>query len=536
MVCPVIVMKKSRDYSRYKKMYFKPEFGDCVACGHRLKRDHIAWRKHIQTMKGKIFAFSYAYKCSSTACGRTYRSAEADLLSLPFRTYSLDVLAEIGFLRHEEKRSIPEIDESLSRKRIDISERECYDLVHLFEELIATRPIELDQDFLEKAGENGGIVLAIDGVQPERGNSTLYVLQDALTSKVLYADYLYNSSSGNIAAIIGKVRDALERLGIPIIAVISDHQVSIRLGVKRALPGVRHQFCHFHVLRNACLPVMDLDRNLKKKIRKRIRGIPKIERSLQGRDDPMASQVRDACSLLRGLLIYPGTKPLTFSGMSVFQRLASIDGTIRRMLLAGNDSDLRKLSGITGRWREFIGDYRKVSDLAVYANRLRETLASESSSDEVKRTLTAFLENIRRKIREGGIWSNLTAMADTIENHWDGLFFCYDDKRIPRTDNNLEITIRHNKTSYRRMSGFRSWDSFIAQYGRSTFLIPHASRNELVEMEEKVSREAFSDRWREFTSRKKCQALMRKASTGYNAALKTIESRWRLSGGSAGTK
>ncbi|MCL5782391.1 MAG: hypothetical protein M1476_00555, partial [Candidatus Thermoplasmatota archaeon] len=34
------------------------------------------------------------------------------------------------------------------------------------EELIATKPIELDQDFLEKAGENGGIVLAIDGVQP----------------------------------------------------------------------------------------------------------------------------------------------------------------------------------------------------------------------------------------------------------------------------------------------------------------------------------------------------------------------------------
>lgn len=46
----------------------------------------------------------------------------------------------------------------------------------------------------------------------------------------------------------------------------------------------------------------------------------------------------------------------------------------------------------------------------------------------------------------------------------------------------------------------------------------------------------ITGRWREFTSRKKCQALMRKASTGYNTALKTIESRWRLSGGSAGTK
>lgn len=144
--------------------YMRAQEGLAVACGCRLKRDHVAWRKHIQTLKEKIFAFIYAYKCSNAPCGRTYRSAEADLLSPPFWTYSLDVLAEIGFLGHEEKRSIPEVHESLSRKRIDISERECYDLVHSFEKLIATRPIELDPGFLEKAGENGGIVLAIDAV------------------------------------------------------------------------------------------------------------------------------------------------------------------------------------------------------------------------------------------------------------------------------------------------------------------------------------------------------------------------------------
>ena len=88
---------------------------------------------------------------------------------------------------------------------------------------------------------------------------------------------------------IGKVKDAMKRLDIPTIAVISDHQASIRIGVKKALPGVKRQFCHFHVLRNALKPIIDRDRRMKKNIRKRIRGISRIESSVLDRDDPQAS-------------------------------------------------------------------------------------------------------------------------------------------------------------------------------------------------------------------------------------------------------
>ena len=497
-------MKRSRDYSAYRKVYFKPEFSNCPLCGSRLRRDHTAWRKHVQKLDGKIYAVSCAYRCTSSICGKLYRSAEAEILSLPYRTYSLDVMAEIGYLRHEEKRSIPEICTALRAMGIDISERECYDLVHVFEELIAIRPVNMDKDFTESARNNGGVVLAIDGVQPERGNSVLYVIQDALTSRVLYADYLYDSRSDNIASLISIVKEKMDHCDLRIIAVVSDHQASIRLGVKKAIPGIKHQFCHFHILRNACLPVMDMDRNLKKRVRKRIRGIPKIERSLNEREDPAAEKVKEVCFLLRGLLIYPGTRPLTFSGMSVFQRLASIDGTIGRMLLSRDDRDLRRLSSITGRWREFTADYGNIRSLVKYVDRLRDILASEGSSDTVKLELREFIESTRAKTKAGGIWSSLKAMVDTIDHHWDGLFFCYDDPRIPRTDNNLEITIRRKKSSYRRMSGFRSWDFFIATYGRSTFLIPdQASVVDLLRIEESVDRDAFRERWHEFMSRKR---------------------------------
>lgn len=520
-------MKRSRDYCKYKKVYFKSEFDSCPTCSSPLRRDHIAWRKGIQTMNGCIYATSYAFRCSNTACARLYRSTEADLLSVPFRTYSIDVVVEIGFLRHEEKRSMKEIFLSLRKKLIDISLRECYHLLHVFEEIIAIRPVEFDPDFYATVLRNGGVVIAIDGVQPERGNSTLYVVQDALSAKVLYADYLHDSSSDNIASIIRIVKDAMEKLGVPIIAAISDHQASIRLGVRKALPGIRHQFCHFHVLRNACLPITDMDRKLKKNIRKRIRGISSIERSLSQRNDQPSGIVRNACSMLRALLLYPGTKPLSFSGMMVFRELASLDCTVRRMLVQRHDKDLEKLSGITERWREFLPSYRNLRSLWLYAHKLRRILGSEASSDCVKGKIAGFLEEIGERITEGGIYLALNAMKDTIEHHYEGLFFCYDDPRIPMTDNGLEITIRHNKTGYRRISGYRSWDSFIANYGKSTFMIPeNTDRNTLIEMADDVQRRTFMKRWKEYNERRREQSLMRSASRNYCGALKNMESLW----------
>lgn len=149
-------MKTARDYSAYRKVYFKPEFGSCHACGSAISRHHVAWKKHIQTLKGGITAISYVYECSNNACRKSYRSTEADLLSLPFRTYGVYVIVEIGYLRHEEKRSIEETLGSIGSLGIEISRTECYELSHVFEELISIRPVDLDPDWFDTVMKNGG--------------------------------------------------------------------------------------------------------------------------------------------------------------------------------------------------------------------------------------------------------------------------------------------------------------------------------------------------------------------------------------------
>ncbi|MDR0373508.1 MAG: hypothetical protein LBI79_08145 [Nitrososphaerota archaeon] len=90
-------MKKTKDYSRAKQLYFKPEINLCPHCSQPLKRSHIAWQKSIFTLKETLHTTSYAYKCKNKNCKNTketYRSTEAELLSLKHYQFGIDTISQ----------------------------------------------------------------------------------------------------------------------------------------------------------------------------------------------------------------------------------------------------------------------------------------------------------------------------------------------------------------------------------------------------------------------------------------------------------
>jgi transposase-like protein len=50
------------------------------------------------------------------------------------------------------------------------------------------------------------------------------------------------------------LKEVQDALSVPVHGVISDGQHSIRNAVATALPGIPHQLCHFHYLREAAKP------------------------------------------------------------------------------------------------------------------------------------------------------------------------------------------------------------------------------------------------------------------------------------------
>ena len=51
------------------------------------------------------------------------------------------------------------------------------------------------QRWRAKVEENGGVIISIDGIQPDKGNETIYLVRDVLTGHVLCAENVSSSET-----------------------------------------------------------------------------------------------------------------------------------------------------------------------------------------------------------------------------------------------------------------------------------------------------------------------------------------------------
>jgi hypothetical protein len=169
-------------------------------------------------------------------------------------------------------------------------------------------------------------------LQPDVGHEVLWVLRDCLSGEVLLARSLLSATSTDLAVLL---REVAGGVGVPIEGVVSDGQHSVRLAIKLTLPGVPHQLCQFHYLREAAHPVFEADRHAKKELKKQVRGVRPIERSVEGRDDAEAEAVRGYCAAVRSAITDDGRAPLAASGLKLKDRLEAVAASLDRVAAKG---------------------------------------------------------------------------------------------------------------------------------------------------------------------------------------------------------
>lgn len=284
----------------------------------------------VTTLDGLCRLVMTIRRCANPGCQfyhRPHRPEEEGSWALPQSEFGLDVIALIGALRYAEHRSVPEIHTELRGRGVAIAERTVTHLLHRYEELVALRLT--DQARLrDLLVQQGRVILALDGLQPDVGHEVLWVLRDCLSGEVLLARSLLSATEADLAALLTEVKESLP---VPIKGVISDGQESIRNAVAAALPDVPHQLCHFHYLREAARPIYEADRHAKKELKKQVRGVRPIERRLEGRADPQARAIRGYCLAIRSALTDDGRPPLAASGLKLHDRLQAIQSSIERM-------------------------------------------------------------------------------------------------------------------------------------------------------------------------------------------------------------
>jgi Transposase, Mutator family len=306
-----------------------PLLRQCPTCGKTMWTAYHNYRT-LTTLEAVMRLTLHIRRCLNPECTRfrkPYRPEQEGRLALPKHAFGLDVIAHIGTLRYAHHRSVSEIHHTLRDRQLVIAPRTVTSLLARYDELLSLTLSDAHR--LERiTHSHGRVILALDGLQPDVGHEVLWVLRDCLSGEVLLAKSLLSATQHDVAALLHQVKAALT---VPIVAVLSDGQHSIRKAVQRALPQVPHQLCHFHYLREAAKAIYEADRHAKKERKKRVRGVRPLERQLEGRNDPAAEIIRGYCSAVRSALTDDGRPPLAASGLTLHDRLCATLASLERV-------------------------------------------------------------------------------------------------------------------------------------------------------------------------------------------------------------
>src|SRR5215217_1650825 len=308
----------------------------CPGCGGHMRLRYEN-RRTLVLLTGAVRLRLQIRRCEREGCSRyrvAYRPEAEGAIALPHHEFGLDVIALVGVLRHREHRSAPEIHAILRQRGVAIAERSVTNLLDRYDELLAVSLTEGKRlrGLLASQGRVIRVILAVDGLQPDVGHEVLWVVRDCLSGAVLLARSLLSGTAADLAPLL---REVVEAVGVPVAGVVSDGQTSIRRAVEQALPGVPHQLCQFHFLREAAHPIFEADRHAKVELKKQVRGIRRIERAVEGSDAAAAAVVRGYCAAVRSAITDDGRPPRAASGLTLKRRLEKVAASLDRVAEKG---------------------------------------------------------------------------------------------------------------------------------------------------------------------------------------------------------
>jgi hypothetical protein len=274
-----------REYPEAKRVILAPEVEVCLTCGqklHSLRNWHT--RKTIQTLKGPLFVAGRSKECQNRACrnyGERYYASRVWLYSLPQSSYGLDVLAYIGWQHEHEHRQLVEIQRELNQRGIAVNERNVGKLYRQFLALLSATGENFKEGLIATAQEYGGVIWAIDGLQPEGTGGMLYVLYEVLSGKPVGALQREHVNEKELVEWLEPYRI----LSLPILATLSDGENTLIAALKTCWPEAPHQRCQVHFLNNLADDILDYEDELRQDMRQDLGGLPKVPQNTPGEPD-----------------------------------------------------------------------------------------------------------------------------------------------------------------------------------------------------------------------------------------------------------
>lgn len=524
--------RPQRDFPNAKRIIFDCDLCECIHCGSLLaprKPWHMS--KTVQTMNGPVFVAGKSKTCVNESCSyfdKHYYASGVLKVSLPYSTYGLDVLAFIGWQHEQENRQLVEIQRELNQRGILINERTVGKAYRQFLALLGGMAVQRSQRLADTSQEHGGLIWAVDALQPEGHGTLLYVLYEVLSGTVVSAIQLSHASAEELKRWLSPYQE----LPYPVLATLSDGEEAIIAALSQCWPQARHQRCQSHFLSNLSEPILELDTQLRASLRTELGGLPSVPEDSKTLADlsrhqqssvaspflPIPSLPRDpelieietqirAC--IRDALNRPSRKPFFWGGLAGYRQLEALAQALHDLPLT--EPGLEYLHRLSIQVERTLDHNRWLAqDIAAahdWLKRIAQCLhypfpgstspafeAEVGLSDSIPLTsgqvrqqmealLRQFQPNLRRQPAQAALHSKWHRLWKT---YGTNLLHCYDIPGLPPDNLQLEAVFGRLRRHTRRISGRKSTRE-LRDFGQYQVLLTAESEADLLAQMQQVS-------------------------------------------------
>lgn len=464
----------------------------CPLCGDRLRYAYPGVLRRVEDLTEVIMLRVHYYLCDNVHCSlhKPFRAPQ-DIV-LPYKQYSRAVHELLIRIYYEVGNNPRQIQQTLAIFTTVVPSLQS--IRRYLDDFLFLQSDQVDDVVKHKMQRSSGMILVMDGQRPKRNSPALWNFHDLLTDEQVHAEYLKKADFYTLGTILQKIE---RKYGVPILAVISDHQKSIVKAVKHYFPHVHHQFCHFHFLQNLSRPLAQMDSHLHAEIAQainnlyinktsRVDSIQITPHILQAVQDFFAPINRD----LQSLVQRTSRSFDVWGGIESFEALARYIGTLQQTLLPSISVSSRVgkiLLRTIAVLKQVIVDqgtlYAKLRLLLLFFDHVREILGIQCYTKVGMQGETdAWNDQIRREAEKWNPTANFDApitilsyrasISDVLiqwsrlyENHRDGLFEYLEDPRLLRTTTSMERQFSREVGFWRGLVGKGRVDYYVQIQG-----------------------------------------------------------------------
>jgi hypothetical protein len=252
----------------------------------------------------------------------------------------------IGSMRLRDDFSFPRIHSRLRERGLAIAPMTVQYQFRNYLSLVHCHVALEDGALRAKLRTQGAILPVIDGIQFGEGDPVLYLVIDILSKEPLFGQEMVCRSAEDLVPFISQIK----QIDVPILGVVSDKERALVPAIAEALPGVPHQFCQVHYLKNAAKPIDDdlvalgaEIRETEEKLRKFQRTLSRQQKRAQKTGEPLAEDLRVAqqlCEAARAEARRHGRAPLEPPAVKRHRGLQKVSEAV---------ADARQKKGARGR-------------------------------------------------------------------------------------------------------------------------------------------------------------------------------------------